>query len=47
MSWRAAQDIAAKIYAELRREHSPAFIRMVVRALDRLLNAEHRNDKTP
>jgi hypothetical protein len=44
MSWSQAQAVAAKIYAELRKEHSPGFVRMILRALERLVNAEEKNN---
>lgn len=45
MSWAQAKTVAEKIYTELRANHSPGFIRIVVRALDRLLNAEKKSEE--
>lgn len=44
MSWAEAQAVAARIYAELRALHSPRFVRMVLRALERLLRAAEKKD---
>lgn len=42
MSWREAHTIAEKFYRELRTQHAPGFIRMVIRALLRMLNRDER-----
>ncbi len=47
MSWREAQATAAQIYHELRGKHSPGYLHMVLRALERLLRAEERHDQPP
>lgn len=42
MSWSDAQATARELYTQLRAKHPPGYLRMVLRALERLLNAEER-----
>lgn len=42
MSWSEAQATARELYTQLRAKHPPGYLRMVLRALERLLNAEER-----
>jgi hypothetical protein len=46
MSWRDAQTVARELYTQLRAKYPIAFIRMIIRALERLLNAEDKSDST-
>jgi hypothetical protein len=45
MTWRDAQAIAERLYAELRAQHSLAAVRIILRALARLLAAEEKKDR--
>ena len=38
--------IAEQFYRELREQHDPGFVRMVIRALERILNRDERKNKT-
>lgn len=44
MSWREAQKDAEEIYTGLRAQHDAGFVRMVIRALERILNRDERNE---
>ncbi len=47
MSWKAASEIADKIFTDLRAEHEPGFVRMVIRALTRKLNRDENQTPSP
>jgi hypothetical protein len=47
MSWKEATTVAQRIYDDLRAQHDPGFVRMVIRALTRILNrAEKKQEAT-
>lgn len=46
LSWSEAKAVADAVFRDLSKNHDPGFVRMVIRALERQLNADEKRKKS-